>query len=95
MSLKKKWSAEEKIVIVLEGLRGRSARELCAEYGVSETLYYRWRDEALSSIKTGFADKRKSEQKMQSWEGERNRLLRMIGEQHTIIELQKKIANTH
>ena len=94
MSMKKKWSAEEKTAAVLEGLKGRGVRELCAEYGMSEALYYRWRDEALKNLQSGFADKRKRENKTQSWESERSRLLRMIGEQHTIIELQKKIANT-
>lgn len=93
MGMNKKRSAEEKMAVVMEGLKGRSVREVCAEYGVSETLYYRWRDEALENMKSGFADKRGRKAVDQSWEGERNRLLRMIGEQHTIIELQKKIAS--
>jgi transposase len=36
-------SAEEKIRIVLEGLRGEdSIAELCRKEGINQTLYYRW-----------------------------------------------------
>ncbi len=40
---RRKYSAEEKIRIVLEGIRGdRSIAELCRREGVSENLYWRW-----------------------------------------------------
>jgi transposase-like protein len=36
-------SAEEKIRIVLEGLRGEvSIAELCRKEGINQNLYYRW-----------------------------------------------------
>ena len=39
------WTAQQKLEIVLAGLRGdRSARAVCREHGISETLYYGWRD---------------------------------------------------
>lgn len=38
----RKWTAQQKLEIVLAGLRGdRSARDVCREHGISETLYYR------------------------------------------------------
>lgn len=38
-----KFSAEEKIRIVLEGLRGEdSIAELCRKEGIAQNLYYRW-----------------------------------------------------
>ena len=42
------WSAQQKLEIVLAGLRGdRSVREVCREHAISETLYYGWRDRLL------------------------------------------------
>ena len=39
------WTAQQKLEIVLAGLRGdRPAREVCREQGISETLYYTWRE---------------------------------------------------
>ena len=39
----RKHSAEEKIRIVLEGLRGEvSVAELCRREGIAESLYYKW-----------------------------------------------------
>src|SRR5271154_6263073 len=40
---RKQYSAEEKIRIVLEGLRGEdSIAELCRREGIAQNLYYRW-----------------------------------------------------
>jgi transposase len=40
---RRKFSSEEKIRIVLEGLRGEeSIAELCRREGISPNLYYRW-----------------------------------------------------
>ena len=39
----RKWNAEEKIRIVLEGLGGEeSITELCQREGLSPNLYYKW-----------------------------------------------------
>ncbi len=90
MSTRKKWTQEEKLAIVLDGLKGRSVREICAEYGVSETQYYKWRDKGLNSLKDGLKDKRERGNSDKSFEAERNRLLKIIGEQQLIIDIQKK-----
>ena len=40
---RRQYSAEEKIRIVLEGLRGESSiAELCRKEGINQNLYYRW-----------------------------------------------------
>ena len=40
---RKRYSGEEKIRIVLEGLRGEeTVAELCRREGISESVYYRW-----------------------------------------------------
>ncbi len=94
MGEKKKWTAEEKLATVLDGLKGRVVREICREYGISEAQYYRWREEAINGMKQSLQDKRKKQSRDQSWEVERNRLLKMVGEQQLIIDIQKKISET-
>ena len=43
---RKQYSAEEKIRIVLSGLRGEdSIAELCRREGIAESLYYSWSKE--------------------------------------------------
>ena len=48
---RKKYSAEEKIRIVLEGLRGdESIAELCRREGLSQSMYYKWSKECGGPI---------------------------------------------
>jgi transposase len=50
------FSAEDKIRIVLEGLRGEaSIAELCRREGIVENLYYRWSKEFLEAGKRRLA----------------------------------------
>ena len=47
---RKRYGSEEKIRIVLEGLRGEdSIAELCRREGMSQNLYYRWSKEFLEA----------------------------------------------
>lgn len=49
---RKKYTAEEKIRIVLEGLRGESAiAELCRREGINTNMYYKWSKEFLDAGK--------------------------------------------
>jgi len=49
---RKKYSGEEKIRIVLEGLHGEdTVAELCRREGISESVYYRWSKEFLEAGK--------------------------------------------
>lgn len=42
---RRKWTPEEKLNIVLAGMKGDiSVAELCRRHNISQTLYYRWRD---------------------------------------------------
>ncbi len=53
---RRKYSAEEKIRIVLEGLRGEeSIAELCRREGVNPNLYYKWSKEFLEAGKARLA----------------------------------------
>ena len=49
---RRKYSAEEKIRIVLEGLRGEdSVAELCRREGINPNMYYKWSKEFLEAGK--------------------------------------------
>ena len=49
---RRKFLAEEKIRIVLDGLRGEnSISELCRREGIAESLYYNWSKEFLEAGK--------------------------------------------
>jgi transposase len=53
---RKQYSAEEKIRIVLEGLRGEeSIAGLCRREGIAESLYYSWSKEFLEAGKKRLA----------------------------------------
>ncbi len=53
---RKQYSAEEKIRIVLEGLRGEeSIAALCRREGIAESLYYSWSKEFLEAGKKRLA----------------------------------------
>ena len=50
---RKQYSAEEKIRIVLDGLRGEvSIAELCRRESIAESLYYSWSKEFLETGQT-------------------------------------------
>jgi transposase len=66
------WTAQQKIEIVLAGLRGdRSVAEVCREHAISDNLFYSWRDRLLQGAGEALAGKQRS--------GERE-LRRMIRE---------------
>ena len=51
---RRKFTAEEKIKIVLEGLRGEiPVTELCRRESIQPTLYYRWSKAFLDAGKNG------------------------------------------
>ena len=53
---RRQYSSEEKIHIVLDGLRGEfSIAELCRREGIAESLYYSWSKEFLEAGKRRLA----------------------------------------
>lgn len=45
MGAKKQWTGKEKLAIVLQGLKGDCCvSELCNEHGITQGMYYKWRD---------------------------------------------------
>jgi transposase len=53
---RRKYSAEDKIRIVLEGLRGEETiAELCRREGIAQNLYYKWSKDFLEAGKRRLA----------------------------------------
>ena len=51
---RRKFAAEEKIRIVLEGLRGEnSISEICRQEGIAASIYYKWSKSFLEAGKNG------------------------------------------
>ena len=50
------WSPKEKLMIVLEGLKGNcTVGELCNTHQISQSQYYKWRDQLLADGQKIFA----------------------------------------
>ena len=46
------YSSEEKIRIVIEGMRGEeSVAAICRKYGINESLYYKWSKDVMEAGK--------------------------------------------
>lgn len=69
---RRKWSAADKLRIVLAGLEpGVEVSELCRREGILPTQYYGWKSQLMSSAEAVFGDRRKS--KAEQREQERHR----------------------
>ena len=52
---RRQYSAEEKIRIVIAGLRGEdSIAELCRKEGINQNLYYRWSKDSWRRARSGW-----------------------------------------
>jgi len=70
---RKKYSAEEKVRIVLEGLRGEEKiAELCRREGIHQNMYYKWSKEFLEAGKQRLVGDTKRDADSQEVEAMRN-----------------------
>jgi transposase-like protein len=84
---RRKWADRQKFQIVLEGLSGQiSITELCNKYQVSQTQYYKWRDQFLRHGDKIFSAKNTTKREAKMAE-EVRRLKTIIGD--LTIELKK------
>jgi transposase-like protein len=51
---RRKWDADLKAKIVMQGLQGRPVAALCHEYQISQSLFYQWRDQFLAKASRTF-----------------------------------------
>lgn len=86
---KRKWTPQEKLDIVLAGLKNKGGiSELCRSHGLSTPLYYQWRDAFLQGGKEALEKGIKYQDKTKDKEIER--LLRKVGELTIENDLLKK-----
>jgi transposase len=81
---RRKYTAEEKIRIVLEGLRGDlTIAELCRREGISENLYYRWSKDFLEAGKSrlvGDTKREASSKQVKTLRQENEQLKQLVAE---------------
>ncbi len=81
---RKKYSAEEKVRIVLEGLRGEEkVAELCRREGIHQNMYYKWSQEFLEAGKQRLVGDTKREadsQEVEAMRSENEQLKAVVAE---------------
>jgi transposase len=91
---RRRFSAEEKIRIVLSGLRGEdSIAELCRHEGIAQSLYYSWSKEFLEAGKkrlAGDTAREASTGEVKDLRREARDLKEVVAEQTLEIRLLKK-----
>ncbi len=91
---RRRFSAEEKIRSVLEGLRGEdSIAELCRREGIAQSLYYSWSKEFLEAGKkrlAGDTAREASTGEVKDLRREARNLKEVVAEQALEIRLLKK-----
>ena len=91
---RRRHSAEEKIRIVLDGLRGEvSIAELCRREGIAEGLYYSWSKEFLEAGKrrlAGDTARAATSDEVKSLRREAQNLKEVVAEQALELRLLKK-----
>src|SRR5258708_40141614 len=92
MSKRREFSAQFKLETVLEGLRGeKSVAQLCRERNITDSLYYKWREEFLEAAPQIFEDKR---HKVHEDSAERiAELERLVGRLTMELEIAKKASS--
>ena len=91
---RRQFSAEEKIRIVLDGLRGEATiAELCRREGIAESLYYSWSKEFLEAGKrrlAGDTERAANTGDVKDLRREAQELKEVVAEQALEIRLLKK-----
>lgn len=91
---RRQYSAEEKIRIVLDGLRGEmSIAELCRREGLAESMYYKWSKEFLEAGKQRLAGdlvREASSDEVKGLRKEARDLKEVVAEQTLELRLLKK-----
>jgi transposase len=100
MNERRRFSPEEKMRIMLEGLSGTiEISELCWKYDITTTIFYNWKEKLLENSATVFNDKRErkpaTERKTEELQQEVSRLKDTIAEITTEnLQLKKRLATT-
>lgn len=83
---RRQWTADQKAMIVLSGLNGQNLGELCNEHGISQSQFYKWKDQFLAGASKAFEVKRESRAEAKLY-AENQKLKNLVGE--LTLELKK------
>lgn len=84
----RKWKSEEKLAIVLEGVKERrTVSEICREHKISQSQYYKWRDRFLAGGQKALENAHSGDN---AYKAEIEKLQKIIGKQTIKIEILKK-----
>jgi len=90
----KSYSAEEKIRIVLEGLRGEdSIANISRKYGINDSVYYKWSKDFLEAGKkrlSGDTERNANASEVQDLKKENDNLKKVLADLYLHNELLKK-----
>ena len=93
-AMRRQFSAEEKIRIVLEGLRGEdSIAELCRREGIASSMYYGWSKDFLEAGKkrlAGDTERAATPDEVKDLRREAGALKEVVAEQALELRLLKK-----
>jgi len=93
---RRKFPAEEKIRIVMEGMRGEvSVSELCRQEGIQPTVYYKWLKEFMEAGKSrlhGDTQREATSDEVKHLRKENERLKQLVGNLSLEIMTLKKSA---
>ena len=81
---RRKWDAQTKAAVVLQGLKGRPIGDICTEHQISQAQYYQWREQFMKKMPQLFTN---TERREKALVRENSNLKRMIGE--LTVELKK------
>jgi len=76
---KRKWDPKTKAMLIMEGLKGRPAAEICTEHQSSQSLYYQGWDQFLAHAATAFEVHQHTRNEVRL-EQENARLQKLVGE---------------
>jgi transposase-like protein len=85
------FSAEFKLDTVIEGLRGeKTIAQICREREITDSLYYKWRDQFYDRAVEIFTDGRQTAQQTNDLEDRNAELERLVGRLTLENEILKK-----
>jgi len=94
MPFTSKKTSEEKLAIILEGLKGETTvSEICRKYGLSQAIYYKWRDKFLEAGKKSLDQNGQSTSQNKQDKVKIEELEKVIGRQTVEIQILKKNLN--
>ena len=89
------YTAEQKIIIVMEGIRGEETiAEICRRYGIAETTYYKWNKEFVEAGKrrlSGDEARQATSSEVEDLRRENKKLKESLADMMIRYDIQKKM----